>query len=928
MQKGLLEREDVLAAADDALARLREGHGGALLVVGDPGTGKTSVLDAVHDRARGVATGRARGEAMESLVPLGLLEQVLRAVPGAQDEAAAHADVVSDPSAAALRALDLLARRAGDPLLLVIDDLHWADPDSLRVLAFLMRRLAALRVLVVAALRPWPADAAAVADDLAAGGWADVRSVAALGRRSARSVLTTAIGRAPDGEVEQRAWERCAGNPLLTRYVGAAIRRGEDPLTDAVDTVRPTVGLLLARFAGLDDDALRFARCASLSGTSFRPAIVAEVAGLTEPETERALEALHGAGLVADDGHESLRFVHPLIGEALYADQLDAVRRRRHARTSAALRRRGRTAEAAEQALRADDAADREAARLLEAVGRAAWRRGAIDGAVRHLEAAVRFDGDHAAPPLRLLLARVLSASGRAADGAAACVEVLRREDLAWTARLEALTLLGRCRFLLGDPDRGADELEQAVALAERHDRSRAVMPLLEHSVGLWMSGGPRAAAPAAARAVELARDADPGLQETARARHGSLMTEAGDPSGIAATTGVGRWLRSPVRRDEFPVAELVSPLAALYPFAHCAQYDDRFDECLAALDLAARRIDASGSAHAAAIVQLFRGNHLARRGRLVEALRAADEADRFAEFTALTVPIAAALRARVLILRGEDDAGRAEAERALAAAPDAWLIRAWAHVALGLAALQRGEPEASAAFATVERTMDAAGALEPNMLQWHGHAVAAHLLAGRVDDATRVHDRIAAIAEHHPSRWPRFAAALTAARLAQHRGAPDEALRGFNDALETLGDLGLPLQRAEALLAGGALLRRHAGPVAARPWLAEAVRLAETHQAEPLAHAARDELHLAGGRRRREVDPDRDRLTPAELRVAQAAASGASNAEIAASLHVSTNTVATHLRRVYAKLGVTGRGRLAQVDLQAAASPPVQSAT
>ena len=123
-----------------------------------------------------------------------------------------------------------------------------------------------------------------------------------------------------------------------------------------------------------------------------------------------------------------------------------------------------------------------------------------------------------------------------------------------------------------------------------------------------------------------------------------------------------------------------------------------------------------------------------------------------------------------------------------------------------------------------------------------------------------------------------------------------------------------MPLQRIETQLAYGGFLRRRGRQSDARQPLAAAVQRAEEAGAAWLARAAAEELRLVGGRRRRSLD-ERDRLTDAERRVARVAGEGHSNAEIARRLHLSVNTVQTHLRRVYAKLGITSRYQLRDMD-------------
>ena len=256
-----------------------------------------------------------------------------------------------------------------------------------------------------------------------------------------------------------------------------------------------------------------------------------------------------------------------------------------------------------------------------------------------------------------------------------------------------------------------------------------------------------------------------------------------------------------------------------------------------------------------------------------------------------------------------------------LAVAGDWWLIRLWTAFARGLGQLWAGDPAASDAFREVEEVLAGAGVAEPNHTQWFGHAVHAHLLADRTGDAERVLGVLAPRAAAHPAAWPRFVLALGRARLAEHRGEPGVAIDGYRHALALLGDVDLPLQRSEAQLALGGALRRHGRPLESRAPLAEALAAAERCGAAPLAAAAAAELRLAGGRRRAASAHDRDRLTAAELRVARAAAAGYSNAEVARALHLSVNTVSTHLKRTYAKLGIAGRRQLAVTDLDAHAA-------
>jgi DNA-binding CsgD family transcriptional regulator len=160
------------------------------------------------------------------------------------------------------------------------------------------------------------------------------------------------------------------------------------------------------------------------------------------------------------------------------------------------------------------------------------------------------------------------------------------------------------------------------------------------------------------------------------------------------------------------------------------------------------------------------------------------------------------------------------------------------------------------------------------------------------------------------PCHYPRIAIAHGQALLAEDAG--DQALADelFGQAMTIHGEVDLPLERLVTLLEYGRFLRRSRQPERARRLLAQALQIAETAGAHWLADQARQELRVAGGRRR--VKPDPGQLTPQEERVAELAVSGASNAEIAGTLYVSVNTVETHLQHIYVKLGVRSRHQLA----------------
>ena len=284
--------------------------------------------------------------------------------------------------------------------------------------------------------------------------------------------------------------------------------------------------------------------------------------------------------------------------------------------------------------------------------------------------------------------------------------------------------------------------------------------------------------------------------------------------------------------------------------------------------------------------------------------------------------PVAATRGAVLLLLGGSDD----EVERCCALAEDAaarhgqWFTLLLALHVRGWRRLGAHDVEGACdSYRRVERLSIQLGIGEPCAVPWARHAVAAHLAAGRLDDAERVVAWLDECAARLPCRWPRIAAAVGRAALAERHHDDALAETSLRAALGLHDETDLPLERVLTLLDWGRLLRRTGQLVGARTRLTEGLRAAQAHGASWLAAQAHDELRAAGGRRRA-TRPES--LTPQEERVATLAAAGHSNREIADRLSLSAHTVKTHLERVYAKKGVSSRRELMHSDWDA--SPPL----
>lgn len=906
----LLEREGALGAVSWLLQRARSGGGGALFIVGEAGLGKTTLLTLARDEAAGwmdVAFGR--GEAMEQAVAFGMVSQVLRSL-GVGRLLEAGERPVAEPSVPFGRVLRWLERRRGRPLLVALDDLHWADADSLHLLGFLARRVAGLGAALIATLRPWPEEAHRIARNLHGSGEAHLARLAPLGEGSTGALVAARAGVGLSAEGRRRAFELTGGNPLLAEQLAGALQRGEWA-PDGGGSL-PALGetLLLSRFAGLDEAGLSCVRAGSVVGTTWRPDIACEIAEIDDAAVDAILAALVRSGLVVDVGEGQVRFAHPLFGQALYDDLPSPVRQRLHARAFRACRARRLDGEAAQHAERAALYGDEEAVELLERAGRTALAAGATVTAVRNLETAARFAGSLASTDLLVALADALAASGRMADAAAVCDRLLGDTELPWWRRAEVLRTRGRALYMTAARDRGEASLSEAARVAEEHDPHRAVLALVDLSLAVWLADGPRRALPIAARAMRLATGAGADLRERAAATWGHIALEAGDPRGLAATEPIGLALDGPAAARLLDPVELAWPWAPPYQYAMNASYDDRHDDAEAVFRRIYGILDRAGAASASATAAIHIANCAIRGGRLHEALAVSERALELADLTPGVIGYAHLARADALAWLGRFEESEAACEQAEALGGGEWFAREWLAHVRGMRLLWQGDERAAEELAVAEDIARRAGVREPCHLHWWNHAVAAHLAAGAADRARAVVAWAEELAAPLPCRWPRVVVALGRAQLAEHAGRDEEAEGGYQAALDLHAGLSFPLDRLEAVLAYGSFLRRRGRLGEARQRLREALAAAERLQAAWHAAGAGEELRLAGARRRRRTD-DRDRLTAAQARVAELAADGLSNAEIARRCYVSVNTVESHLRQVYRKLGIGSRREL-----------------
>lgn len=910
VDRDLFERDDELEIARRVLARALEDGGACLAVEGDPGVGKTTLLEAVaaEARARGYEVLRARGVELETVLGYGVVRQLLDRRAGADVLAEAPAparrvleptpepgDAGDDPFAALYGLYSICGSLAeGAPLLLVVDDAQWADEASMRFVAFLRERLDGLPVVVAIGLRtPARGEHEALHARIAA----DPRTVrlelAPLGAEAAARLLRAELPDATDA-LCAACHEATGGNPFylrsLTRELaaGGGVRAGADVAELAPAAVRRAV---LARVGRLGPDAVAVANAVAILGGDAEVRLVAKLAELELERVVVVADALAEAGVLS--GERPLAFVHPIVRGTVVADLPTGVQALARARAARILIEEGAPATRIALQLLATEPAEQAwvVDALLEGAA-AASGTGGRSTAVAMLRRAL------AEPPPRERRAEVLAALGIAerhvmAPEAGDRLEAALAETEDEETRLALIVELATAREQQGAMGDALALLRQALERADADlaagggagegatDAKVARAALLEAQLAAG-----RLVALLPAPAAEFAR--------------GRARLEGLEPRSLEA-----RLLASVLAFDTLARGETVARARELVELALAVPPEPAALETLLPMvamvtataagvpELVVRAVDvgaaarATGSRWTASAAATWRALAAHHAGRLDDA--EADASGAVEGFADLPVGLAAAVG--VLAEIQLDRHGPVAAAELFARTREnvtpapviqrVFLLMAQARVAL---AANRHEQALAAARAAGE-LMTPAGLELPALLPWRLAAARALLAAGETEQARALADEQLRVARAGGEPGA-IAEALTVRGLAGGAEAADAALALLGEAVAAAQASGRPLARARALVALGAALRRGGQVTEARAPLSEALALARDCGARALADGVREELAAAGVRTRR---PPREQarweLTPSELRVVRLAADGLTNREIAQTL-------------------------------------------
>ncbi|MFI7596724.1 AAA family ATPase [Actinoplanes sp. NPDC049681] len=902
------------------LGALAGGRGGALVISGEPGIGKTALLEHATSEARDCMVLRATGLESESDVPFVALGDVLRPllpllgdVPAPQATALRRAltlEAGEQPAAqyaVCMGALTLLTVAAeSSPVLLVVDDVHWLDAASAAVFSFAARRLPndpIGAIFTVRADTPGPLDCRGL-DRLTLGGL----DLAASGRLIEQLRGTTV---AP--QIVGRLWQATQGNPLALREMALCLDdrqlAGARPLPDELP-----LGADLTRAFTAQLDPLP-------EGTRTALLVLALAA---VPETSMLLAALHAlalhpsvldpadaAGLIVIDG-DRIRFSHPLVRSAVEAAAGGWARRRAYQALIDSADGDTRLQYRAAAAVGTDD----ELANELEEAARDMRGRSGLAAAARVMHRAARLDTQPERRIRRLLQAGSDALGGGLLEEATAWLDEARTLAFDPCTAADVDLLRGRAFTIRGTPAIAERVLMTAADNVAGADPGRAARLLCEAALPTFTEGRIRAAGEACRRAVRLAETAgDPAVHAGCRAALTQALVLAGDPA---------------VDRDALDRAvEALDPdrdALALCLLGACYLWIEEYDSARRLLD----RIidDARRDGHLGTLSHALNYRSEVDRctGDWAQAYAGAEQSLRLGQETRVPVTIGLSL-----VLLGRLDAARGNAELVADRLDEAAKMSGplgtgglvmWEGGVRGLLHLATGAPDRAVTY--LEEVRDFAtrnGMGNPNVILWEPDLVEAYWRCGRTKQAAA---RLVEVDRHAALSGlptPRAAAERCHGMVAVDG---DEAAAHFAAAAALHRHSVNPFEQARTELCHAEALRRHRRLAEARPILRAALTTFRVLGADPYARRVEAELIAAG---ERPTGPAHEpspayRLTPQELQVATAVTRGLSNPEVAAAMFISRKTVEAHLSSVYRKLGLSSRTQLVRFLTEAGAVP------
>jgi DNA-binding CsgD family transcriptional regulator len=932
----LLERGGELRAIEAAVAAGLAGDGATVVIEGAAGIGKTRLLAAARETASaaGMQVRSARGSDLERDFQWGVVRQLLEPVVAglgaeARRELLAGAARLAaplvapdeestspDPAAAGegagpfLHGLYWLCANLATrhPLLLAADDAHWCDLPSLRFVEYVARRIAGLRLVLVVAARPGESrdDERELLERVAADPNATVLSPAPLSSKAVGEVLSTRLGTDPAEAFAAACHTATQGNPFLLEELVRAVSAERLP-ADAERAAmvadlgpRSVAQAIARRVRALTPRALELARAVSVLGPDAELRMVAALAGVDLDVAAPAVDALVAAEVLS--AARPLDFIHPLARAAVYGDLPSGERAALHGRAARMLA--GEAAAASRVAahlLATEPAGDAWTVDALRSAAKEAMDQGAPPAAVTYLERAL------AEPPSAAERGSVLRELGRA-EGAGGHVraseEHLRKAiELAPTARERAAIMLDLARTVgVADWERAGLVYLEALAVTPPED-----------ALALTLEGE---LITIALNVYSLAEPVRPILAR----RLSELAAGVVDDPLLLGALGLAL-------SAAFPPASHGAAVAARASDLKLIEYNSNLPGCVGNSLLFAGDLERSAEYFGAMAEEArrrgwFNGTAWSSGVRarvslqLGEVRRAEEEGRLGLDLLENTAGQTSAVQRGYFVGHlGEvlvERAALEEADALLSAYPIAAeraatygeVLVLYARSCLRLAQ-GRLEEALADALATIPSAFEE---WNPATAQWRSNAAVALAGLGRRAEARELAESDLRLARAFGAPHAISRALRAVARSEEDAG---KAVSLLEEAIETVESTAARLELTHAVVELGEVLRRAGKRRVAIDQLRRGLDLAHRCGATALAARARSGLVTAGARPRRELIRGVDALTTSERRVAELAARGMTNRDIAQALFVTARTVEGHLTHAYQKLGIASRQEL-----------------
>ena len=899
--------EGSASAVEGFLASVRHGPSG-MLIEGEAGIGKTTLWLSVVNRAEqsgfGVLTART-GQAEPGPAHAAVADifacidtRILARLPDMQRLAAdwvllrerAEGRPTDERVTAAALLSAVHAMSASAPVLIAVDDVQWLDPSSKAVLAFVARRLRG-PVAVVATQRS-DIDAHEPATSwlqVGTGGLVRVR-VAPMSLGALHTMLSTRLGRRFSRPAIVRIAEVSGGNPLyaleLARVVDAGPPwQGKGLPATLADVVRLRVHRL--------DDEVRDVLLVAASVTMPTVDLLAEAVGKTIAQVTVLLEAAEVEGIVSIDGNR-VRFTHPLLASGIY-ENAEAPRRREYHRRLADINTEPEIR--ARHLALAATAADANTLATLDAAAVSASARGAPASAAELVELAISLGGDSVSRRIRAAEHHYMTGD---MARAAALLDGVAADLRPGVLRAAACNLRAAIRIFDDDYSEAVALLEQACRDAADNDTVLvASLVLLAFAQGMVGTFDSQLAT--ARLAVEVAERASVPVL-TSRAL--SMWTHVNCQAGFGLDE---ERLRQAVAQEDV-ADDTAIPFRASATRGLMLAVTGRLGEADAQLSEVAERCRQRGAEHDLMAVMGYRTLTALWRGRFEEADRfAADMMERADQLGGSTV-IAFSIGAAAAGHRGRVDEARTYAHAALAQGAGYPPLTVWASATLAFVEVSLGNyPEAAHAAEPLIALNRPFSGTEIMSCSFMPDAAEALIALGRLDEAVPLVEALERNGQALDRAWMLAVGSRCRALLSMERGDLAAALSAAERALDEHERLPMPFERARSQLVFGEVARRLRRREAAAASFRSA--LSTFDEAGSPLWTERARLGLAGvAGASRTVGSE---LTEPERRVAELAASGMSNRDVAEALFVSVKTVETNLTRAYRKLGIRSRAQL-----------------